>query len=42
MYPQCGNYFHFKTYNECKERRKKVGWRDAEAAFYCTGVGLKT
>jgi hypothetical protein len=37
----CRNTRNYKTYDECKEGGLTLGWRNAEAAWGCTSLGLK-
>jgi hypothetical protein len=37
----CRNTRNYKTYNECKEGGLILGWRNAEAAWGCSSLGLK-
>jgi hypothetical protein len=37
----CRNTRNYKTYSECTEGGLTLGWRNAEAAWGCTSLGLK-
>jgi hypothetical protein len=37
----CRNTRNYKTYNECKEGGLTLGWRNNEAAWGCSSLGLK-
>jgi hypothetical protein len=37
----CRNTRNYKTYAECKEGGLTLGWRNAEAAWGCSSLGLK-
>jgi hypothetical protein len=37
----CRNTRNYKTYAECTEGGLTLGWRNAEAAWGCTSLGLK-
>jgi hypothetical protein len=37
----CRNTRNYKTYSECTEGGLILGWRNAEAAWGCTSLGLK-
>jgi hypothetical protein len=37
----CRNTRNYKTYSECKEGGLTLGWRNNEAAWGCTSLGLK-
>jgi hypothetical protein len=37
----CRNTRNYKTYAECTEGGLTLGWRNAEAAWACTSLGLK-
>jgi hypothetical protein len=37
----CRNAVNFKTYAECTEVSRLVGWRSNEASWYCTSLALK-
>jgi hypothetical protein len=39
--PTCRNTRNYKTYSECTEGGLVLGWRNAEAAWGCTSLGLK-
>jgi hypothetical protein len=37
----CRNTRNYKTYSECTEGGLILGWRNTEAAWGCTSLGLK-
>jgi hypothetical protein len=37
----CRNTRNYKTYAECTEGGLTLGWRNAEAAWGCSSLGLK-
>ena len=39
--PTCRNTRNYKTYAECKEGGLILGWRNNEAAWGCSSLGLK-
>jgi len=39
--PTCRNALNFKTYAECKETGKLLGYRDTEELWYCSSLALK-
>jgi hypothetical protein len=39
--PTCRNTRNYKTYSECKEGGLILGWRNNEAAWGCSSLGLK-
>ena len=39
--PTCRNTRNYKTYSECTEGGLVLGWRNAEAAWGCSSLGLK-
>src|SRR5258708_1500497 len=39
--PTCRNTRNYKTYAECTEGGLTLGWRNNEAAWGCTSLGLK-